>query len=314
MTVQVDPQSDNLLIGGVYSTIARGSARTEYILAKVLQVKDDIVHLVILPETYKKRPLLDQLQQDGVSLCLTPNLAKDFVDAARERHVALTRKLFALLRPVFVAEAPISDLDRAGMTQWLLLNDKTVVEAPATIQSEDNRRVYLRIFLLCGLPFGLLQGGYHLFKDGPVVGVFAFLFGFVLFGLGMALSQYLAIRRRLGLKVRDNLPEHSLSAYQVEELELPFVFARAFELCGDAIRTIKNVKVLEEDLSGGCIEAEVGFSLSAEGEYITICLYRISNELTGVVVASVPRANGEVDMGKNFENVTRVAKYLRTVK
>jgi hypothetical protein len=295
-----------LILGGVYSALAKESGRGDYILTKVVALTPDLVHVAVLPESFRFRPHLRELENRKLDFSLLCD-----IDEARSRHLALSRKLFCLMRPIFLCQAPVSTLDRVGYSQWLLMESAEIMHAPDTIASEDNKGVYWRIFLLTGLPFGLFQAIYHYFRHGLWSGLFAFLFGFLLFGAGMVLTQHFAVGKRLGVKGKANLPEHSLSAFQVEEMVLCLPYERAFELCGRAVRIIKNVRILEEDLSGGTLEAEVGFSLASEGERISVCVYP-SGAQVGVIVASVPRANGELDLGKNFANVAKVKEFLNS--
>jgi hypothetical protein len=162
-----------------------------------------------------------------------------------------------------------------------------------------------------------LQGVYHYFRDGLVAGVCAFLFGFAIFGAGMVFTQHLAVSRRAARdkKSKTDLEGEggsaSASAFQVAEVVIDRGFGDTFALCQEAIRTIKNCQVLEEDFSGGTVEGKVGFSLTSEGEHIVMTTYVIAPGSTGVVVASMPRAGGELDLGKNFDNVARIVSHLK---
>jgi hypothetical protein len=305
-----DKVSDHLLVGGIYSVLADQRGKGDFVLAKVVHLTEAVVHVVIYPQSFKYRPSEKSLSQGKLTL------AGDLIEA-RERHVAMSRKLFALIRPVFAVEAALVDHDLAGYRQWSLLGDGEVLEAPSYIEPENNDGVYKRIFILCGLPFGLLQGAYHYFRDGMIAGVCAFLFGFAIFGAGMVASQYIAVHKRLRDKdsrdgEKKSARSQSASAFQVAEISLDKNFGDTFDLCKQAVRTIKNCRVLEEDASGGTLEGRVGFSLTSEGEHIVVTSFVIAPEKTGVVVASMPRAGGEVDLGKNFDNVARIVSHLKT--
>ena len=300
-----DATAEHLLIGGVYSILADQRGKGDFVLAKIVHLSEAVVHVVIYPEGFKSRPTDTSLAAHHLSL-------PGGLTEARERHVAMNRKLFALVRPVFVREAPLADHDLAGLRQWSLLGDGEVLEAPSYIEPENNDGVYKRIFILCGLPFGLLQGAYHYFRDGLIAGGCAFLFGFAIFGAGMVASQYIAVHRRARGKGSNPTKAQSASAFQVAEVAVDKNFGDTFDLCKQAVRTIKNCRVLEEDFSGGTLEGRVGFSLTSEGEHIVVTTFVIAPEQTGVVVASMPRAGGEVDLGKNFDNVARIVSHLKT--
>jgi hypothetical protein len=361
---------DHLVEGGIYSVLANQDGRGDFVLAKVVHLSAPVVHVVIFPPSFKLRPTAADLGEAAISF-------PSAINEARARHLALARKLFALMRPVFIRQEALAESDLAGYRQWMLLPEKEIVEAPTYIKPEANPDAYLRIFLFCGLPFGLLQGVYHYWRDGLVAGVCAFLFGFAIFGAGMVFTQHLAVNRRArsqyspdkttaakgrteltstapadalsadkpdasdalraaaaaapnafsasdadvgssGATARsessaaDTRPSAaSASAFQVAEVVIYKGFGDTFGLCQEAIRTIKNCQVLEEDFSGGTLEGKVGFSLTSEGEHIVLTTYVIAPNQTGVVVASMPRAGGELDLGKNFDNVARIVAHLK---
>jgi hypothetical protein len=311
--------ADHLVEGGIYSVLANQDGRGDFALAKVVNLSGSVVHVVILPPNFKLRPTEGDLGQAQLTF-------PSAINEARARHLALARKLFSLMRPVFIRKETLSESDLAGFRQWLILPAKEIVEAPTYIKPEANPGVYMRIFMFCGLPFGVLQGVYHYFRDGILAGVCAFLFGFAIFGAGMVFTQHLAVSRRVRVNKssiknlvkaefmddRDNGDDRtSASAFQVAEVVIDKGFGDTFGLCQDAIRTIKNCQVLEEDFSGGTVEGKVGFSLTSEGEHIVLTTYVIAPDSTGVVVASMPRAGGELDLGKNFDNVARIVSHLK---
>jgi len=353
----IGKDADHLVEGGLYSVLANQDGRGDFVLAKVVALSAAVVHVVIFPPSFKLRPTAADLGEAAVSF-------PSAINEARARHLALARKLFSLMRPVFIRQEPLTESDLAGYRQWLLLPEKEIVEAPTYIKPEGNPGAYMRIFLFCGLPFGMLQGVYHYWRDGLLAGVCAFLFGFAIFGAGMVFTQHLAINRRVAsttgrarhrkkspdtealaqaeavlaptpveidllrpqeasaeatsnstkpAAVVPALPDTptSASAFQVAEVVIYKGFGDTFGMCQEAIRTIKNCQVLEEDFSGGTLEGKVGFSLTSEGEHIVLTTYVIAPNQTGVVVASVPRAGGELDLGKNFDNVARIVAHLK---
>jgi hypothetical protein len=309
----IGKDADHLVEGGIYSVLAHQDGRGDFVLAKIVHLSAPVVHVVIFPPSFKLRPTEGDL---GKAQLTFPSA----INEARARHLPLARKLFSLMRPVFIREESLTESDLAGFRRWSLLPDKEVVQAPTYIKPDANPGVYMRIFLLCGLPFGVLQGVYHYLRDGLVAGVCAFLFGFAIFGAGMVFTQHLAVNRRARQSNDSNGSKEDLarsvgsasaSAFQVAEVVIDRGFGDTFTLCQEAIRTIKNCRVLEEDFSGGTVEGKVGFSLTSEGEHIVLTTYVIAPGSTGVVVASVPRAGGELDLGKNFDNVARIVSHLK---
>ncbi|MBS1994385.1 MAG: hypothetical protein JSS83_27925 [Cyanobacteria bacterium SZAS LIN-3] len=303
------PAAEHLVEGGIYSVRPSQSGRGNFILAKIVHLSPEAVHVVVFSPTFKTRPAAADLASPSVELALPSNL-----EEARARHLPLERKLFAIMCPVFIKEEPVLDADLAGFRRWSLMEDRQLLLAPINIVSPDNRGIYLRIFVLFGLPFGALQGIYHYFKHGLATSLILSVLGFVFFGGAMVLLQYLSVRRRQ-LKASVGaaaMPAcDSASAFQVTELTVEKSFGDTFSLCQQAIRSLKNCRVLEEDFSGGTLEGKVGLSLTSEGEHVFVTTYKIEPGRTGVVVASVPRSGGEVDLGKNFDNVSLIVSHLK---
>lgn len=295
--------ADHLIEGGIYSVRPNQGGRGNFVLAKVVQLSPEAVHVVVYSPTFRQRPTAAELE--GLDLSLPAQITD-----ARSRHLALSRKLFAMMRPVFMRAEPFRDSDLAGLRQWTLLTEREIIEAPTYIQLENNRGVYLRIFVLCGLPFGALQGLYQYSKNGPAAAVFAFAMGFILFGGMMTILQKLAVSRRAA-RAKTETGSPSASAFQIADVVLDKTFGETFSLCQQAIRAVKNCRVLEEDFSGGTLEGKVGLSLISEGEHIVLTTYVLPEGRTGVVVASVPRAGGDVDFGKNFDNVAVIVDHLK---
>lgn len=316
--------SEHLIEGGIYSVLAQEDGRGDYLLAKVIEAgkaKDiarvdpgsdetgpvgeaagGVVHVVILAPSFKKRPGLNDIKD--VPLGLTDDLSE-----ARSRHLALSRKLFCLMRPVLLERAALTEGDLAGLRKWKMLEPKEVIEAPELIESEDNSGVWWRIFLVTGLPFGLLQGLFNYFRFGLNLAILGFVAGALCFGGAMVALQYLSVHRRLKLGfVR--LPARTLTAFQVREVVVPGDFAGVFGKARAALGAVKNIKLEIDDYSGGTIEGFVKAGL-LEGEKISINAYKVDSASTGVVITSVPRGGGEVDLGRNFSHVAGIVEYLK---
>lgn len=296
--------TEHLVLGGIYSLLIKHDGddnRTRYYLAKIVHLAESTVHIVIYEASFLKRPQVEDITPQSIQL-------PEDIGEARARHLAVSRKLFSLMRPVYIKSSnqEISDSEAAGYRRWQLLPDKEVLEAPESFPVLENRSVYMRIFFVCGIPFGALQGAYHYYHHGWLVGILTFLLSTAVFGAGMVLTQKLSVNRRL----KNIDKEGSMSAFQMAETQVSLPFDEAFKLSLDATRSIKDAKILVEDPGAGTIEAEVKGNISAEGESITISLFRISMERSGVVVTSVPRKGGELDLGKNMENVQSILSYL----
>lgn len=294
-------ESEHLQAGGVYSVLAQEDGRGDYLLAKVLEA-GAVVHVVLLAHSFKRRPQLDDIK--NLSMSLDEDLAE-----ARNRHLALSRKLFSLMRPVLLQKTELSQADQAGLRKWKMLDQKEIIEAPDLIESEANTGVWWRIFLMTGLPFGLLQALFNYFRYGLAGAFFGFVLGALCFGGAMVGLQYFSVARRLKLGF-SRLPAGTLSAFQVQEIVLPGSYEGVFGAALKSLASIKNLKLEIEDYSGGTIEARVKSGL-LEGEKISINAYKVDSSYTGVVVTSVPGAGGEIDLGRNFAHVVRIVDYLK---
>lgn len=300
--------AEHLILGGIYGVLIKhdgDDSRTRYYLSKIVHLAENTVHIVIYEASFLKRPGKEDVTPEAIRL-------PDDINEARARHLAVSRKLFSLMRPVYISggvsedNPGITDSEAAGYRKWQLLPDKEVLEAPESFPLLENRSVYMRIFFVCGIPFGALQGAYHYYHHGWLVGLLTFLFSTAVFGAGMVLTQKLAVDRRL----KNTKKEGAASAFQMAETQVSLPFSEAFKLSLDATRSIKDAKILVEDPGAGTIEAEVKGNISAEGESITVSLFRIDMDRSGVVVTSVPRRGGELDLGKNMENVQSILTYL----
>lgn len=300
-TPQTGKKDEHLIEGGVYSVLAQEDGRGDYLLAKVIEA-GAVVHVVLLAHSFKRRPTLADIKE------LPMSLDEDLCEA-RSRHLALSRKLFSLMRPVLLKQTELTEADLAGLRKWKMLDQKEVIEAPELIESEANSGVWWRIFLITGLPFGVLQGLFNYFRYGLTLAIAGFVLGALCFGGAMVALQYFSVHRRLKLGF-SRLPAGTLSAFQVQEIVVPGDFEGVFSAAIKSLSSIKNLKLEIEDLSGGTIEAHVRAGI-LEGEKISINTYKVDSSSTGVVVTSVPGAGSEIDLGRNFSHVVGIVEYLK---
>lgn len=305
---------EHLLNGGIYSILLKQDGqdfRARYVLAKIVHLTPQVVHLVIFDRSFAKRPTLSDVT--------LPNMAlPEDIEEARARHMAVSRKLFSLMRPIYITKSDCTPMELAGWRQWQFMEDQEVMKAPESFPSSDNFSVYKRIFLMTGVPAAFLQAAVFYYHDGPIVGLIAFLITLPVFGLGMVATQRMAVKRKLKQKLAGSKAEvdaddikGSMSAFQMEEIAVPLTFESAYRLCKKAIYCVKNVKILEQDEQTGTIEAEVPPTLAYEGESVTISLFQLDQDQCGVVVSSVPRSGGEIDMGRNMGNVMTILNVLK---
>lgn len=296
---------DHLRAGGIYSVIVGQEGRSKIVLAKIVHLSREAVHVVILDPIFNKRPGVDDLTELDLSFTSS-------VQEARHRHLALSRRLFSLIRPVYITALEPQDLELSGFRKWSILDEKEVADAPDYIKV-NNGKVFARIFLIFGVPFGLMQAIYQYFQHGLFNSLEAFVCGFILFGGAISLAQVLSVKLRSSKWGAGTYQAagFSLSAYQIDEMVLTMPYSEAFDRCAGALKSLSGLKVLSEDRDGGTLEGKVSFSLSSEGEKVTVSTYLIDENQTGVVVSSVPTLGGEFDLGKNLDNVRRIMSILR---
>jgi hypothetical protein len=309
----VEPETlegiDHLTTGGIYSVYIKSDeeGRARFYLTKIVALEVNVVHIVVYHEDFLTRPTAEKVPLSSV--CFDGDMD---IDEARSRHLAVSRRLFSLMRPVYFGQAALTDAELSGYRRWKIMDSADVMDAPPTFKGGSQKDTLLRIFLVYGIPFGALQGAWFFFHHGFFMALLVFCLSAAIFGGGMVLTQRLGVIRRLK-KSPGNDPlalTEAMSAFQMAETRLPVPISKAFKQCRQAISSIKNVRITLEDALAGTIEAEVKTGLSAEGESISIALYQIDSGNCGVVVTSVPRKGGELDMGKNHENVRAILDML----
>lgn len=309
----MEPESlegiDHLTTGGVYSVYIKSDeeGRARFYLTKIVALEVNVVHIVVYHQDFQVRPTAEKVPLASVGFEVDMD-----IDEARSRHLAVSRRLFSLMRPVYFGRADITDAELSGYRRWKIMDSADVMDAPPTFKGGSQKGTVLRIFLVYGIPFGILQGSLFFFRHGFLMALLVFFFSAAVFGGGMVLTQRLGVIRRLK-KGRGHDPlalTEAMSAFQMAETRLPVPISKAFKQCRQALSSIKNVRIILEDALAGTIEAEVKTGISAEGESISIALYQIDSGNCGVVVTSVPRKGGELDLGKNHENVRSILDML----
>jgi len=152
--------------------------------------------------------------------------------------------------------------------------------------------------------FGLLRlmtpGIYYWVGSG--VPVLAFVF----------LPIYLLHRRALRKMGVANIPRGERNR---KIIELQCSYNEAFSLCISALSSVEGrARISEIDKSSGSIVAKTGPNMKGWGEVITFDVREV-NDGVEIEVRSEPRIRPQLlvlDYGKNYENVERIADFLKS--
>jgi len=307
-SVHPEPEaSDNLRQAGVYSVFLRSQedGRHRYFLTKIVHLDENIVHLVVLSPDFAYRPNSLQAEQSKATL-------PGDIEEARSRHMSVSRRLFSLMLPVYCYEEAVNDLELNGYRRWKILDTREVADAPSQLPGFDGKSAAWRIFLFSGVPFGLLQAAWHYYIDGLTVALLVLPLSTIIFGGGMVLTQRYFVKRRLQKSgtLAKGWEDSAMSAYQMAETQLALPFSAAFARALGALSRLKGSRIILKD-QAGTIEAEVKEGFSSEGQSVSISIYSVGLDRAGVVVRSVPRKGGELDLGKNHENVQSILNFLK---
>lgn len=294
--------SDHLAAGDIFS-IYGFDGENRFRLVKVLAIKQDSIHLYIYAKQFVERPSAGSLD----SWLKVPS----GVGEARESHLAVSRKLLSLMRPVFLGNRAVEDIELSGYRQWCLTEGK-IAGSQFSMEDEvdDNVMVYVKIFLLTSVPFFLVFSFFYYFH------LFGWLFDFqaafktsVAYGLAMVCLQWASVRnqKQMAGKMKRRL---SVSSIQFTETTIPLPFAEAFERARVGLDSVKNARPILVDPRGGTLEGRVGASILEEGQEILVVLHRIDDDKTGAIVWSESDAGVTVDLGRNLSNVNKIIETL----
>ena len=171
------------------------------------------------------------------------------------------------------------------------------------------KKLYLKLFLAAGVPYGIIMGAVITLLSDPFTGLIAGLLGVILFGGIMSLilgSLHIWSVRRLGSKSKA-----AEDVNQVRSIEMKLPYGKVFDLCLESVKLIKKCKIVEENRSWSRIVARTGISWKSWGEVITFDIRKM-NDAVRVDVWSKPAIGTTlVDYGKNLENVEKIISFLK---
>jgi len=175
------------------------------------------------------------------------------------------------------------------------------------------RKLFFKLFLISGIPFGLFSGILSLNKaempdviiNGALSGlVFGTITSFILIALHTLLSK----------KVVTERPARDLKILQSRRIELPLAYKQTYNLCLQSIKTISRCRIISHNINTGEIKARAGLNWKTWGDNINFRLTK-ERDFTVVEVSSRPSAGSTlVDFGKNLDNVERITKFLSEMR
>lgn len=176
----------------------------------------------------------------------------------------------------------------------------------------ERNRLYLRLFLYCGLPFGIVMGTFNAFSHGLLQGILLGLVNGVLFGGFMSLivgSWHISAAR----KIAHNYDESVLDVVQEREVLLRLSYGEALDLCSRSIETVKSGWIVDVDPIKGLINAKSHMTWKRGGDRIRLELESVGNELVRINVSSRPLIwTNLVDNGSNLDNIQKITEFLET--
>jgi hypothetical protein len=168
----------------------------------------------------------------------------------------------------------------------------------------------LKIFLACGISFGIFTAILFSTLYGTKAGLSGGLVSGLVFGFLMFIILGF-LHSRAVQKIAGDISKDSMSIFQVRDIKLRHPYDTTFDLCISSLNLINRCRVREEDRSQGKIIARSSVNWKTWGDTISFDISGISNEDTAVRVSSRPTSwSTLVDYGKNLENVKIIVSFL----
>ena len=171
-------------------------------------------------------------------------------------------------------------------------------------------RLYLRVFIWTGGPFGILIGLFYALMTNSLKGLLLGLYAGTAFGLFMSLIL-VTLHYLFSAKYRTIKGIDIGSVVQQKFMELDLSFDQAYDRCLQSINAIRKCKIESEDRSDGLINAKTSSSLKCFGENIEYRIWNSKNGITRVKIMSRPRLKTTlVDYSKNLDNIEKISSFL----
>ena len=170
--------------------------------------------------------------------------------------------------------------------------------------------LYVKLFLVTGIPYGVLMGFFFGATRGLKVGILSGLLSGPLFGLFMSLV--LGTFHKMKTKKISSGPGDDVGPHQSRTITVDTPFESIFEKCLLALGNIK-AKVTNTDKVAGTITAKTKMSWKSFGEEIQITVVRDEGSKAKVIVSSAPKLKTTlVDYGKGHQNVTSLMDFINS--
>lgn len=161
-----------------------------------------------------------------------------------------------------------------------------------------------------GVYAGVLFGIRHSFNDGILWGASTTVIAGVVFGGPMSLI-FVTVHKRLVRRISNDTSPETMGVHHVRRLELSLSYGTTFDVCLEALRSIKGCRVRDSDRSLGSIEAKTGSSWKTLGDSISIVVHEIGKGLVHVKISSEPLLRTTMlDFGRNLDNVQKICQFL----
>lgn len=162
-------------------------------------------------------------------------------------------------------------------------------------------RLYLKLFLAFGVPFGLLMG--ILYPYPALALLIGTVYGAIMAGIFGTL-QHRAVRGKKKTSAD--------GVQQQRNIEVDMPYDAAFAACLEAVGEIQRAQFRQIDRAAGTIKARTSINLLTYGEIITFRLQPLDAHTTCIRISSRPRLKTTlIDYGRNLEHVNRLSLYLR---
>ena len=170
-------------------------------------------------------------------------------------------------------------------------------------------KLYIKIFLITGISFGLLEIGFD-FLSGDGFALWKFVYLTLAFGTTMSLIMVSHHKFEVQKRVSNELTDENLKVSQKSEL-----FSKVSKT--EFITRLQKDKVLNRmklnEIENG-VELIAGFTWKSWGEIVEVRINELSQNEYIYKIASRPKLKTTlVDYGKNLENIQTIQKILKDV-
>jgi hypothetical protein len=170
-------------------------------------------------------------------------------------------------------------------------------------------KLYFKIFLATGVPFGIIMGCYFGSTSSMDLGIYLGIMSGLFFGL--VVSACLGTLHKIKTKGMSSVEGDDVGPNQTLTVTIDDSIDVAFEKCERAVGTVLHGNVTEIDRESGTITAATSMSWTSFGEKIRVVLSADEGGRTRVTVSSAPKLKMTLlDYGKGRQNVESVVNFI----